>query len=390
MKNLSGTLALAAGAAVLAAAGDATAFKIVSYNGSFTRWEKPRIHYVVDSRGSKDFEGDADGGCDSAGPCVSIRDIVRDSFETWSKTAGVDVDFVEDAPAVFRNAGYDGKNSVLWVESNWQGQSFSPPPGALAVTITTFRTSDNTIVDSDTFFNGEYFHWAAVDTDEEKNADVIDVQNIATHEFGHFIGLDHSSEDIFEPNSKLFLATMFFASGPGEIFRRNLGEDDRLAMLNLYPAGEPSEPLINAVEPSEVDAATSRTTAITIRGRNFKAQSAVLLAVAGDRGDVAGRVTSVTPEEIRVSFDATMLPSGRYDVVVANAYDRVDRVKAALAVTNGFPSAPGGPGSEGYASTDSGGCAGRGAGTLQGLFLLLFPVFLIASARPALHRRPKR
>src|ERR1051326_8700273 len=226
----------------LAISSNTWAFKIISFNGKFTRFASNQIHYQIDSRGSHDFNGNAMVGCDGHGPCVTVQQAIEKSFESWTKVTGVNLSFIEDPPTAVTKTGNDGKNQVTFVESNWGGQSFTPPQEALAVTISTYKISTGEIIDSDTHFNGVNFHWAVIDTPEEQNGDLIDIQNVATHEFGHFIGLDHSSEDIFEPILKLYQATMFYASGPGETFRRELKEDDQEAVENLYPVSEPLLP----------------------------------------------------------------------------------------------------------------------------------------------------
>ncbi|HLG20078.1 MAG TPA: matrixin family metalloprotease [Bdellovibrionota bacterium] len=396
MRVLRGTLVgiLSGCASIFLASDDAHAFKIVSFNGKFTRFNTKTVSYVVDRSGSDNFEN----GCDGSGSCLSEREAVRTSFDSWTNIPGVDITFVEDEPRSIKATGYDNVNTVKWIERAWRELPFSPPSSALAVTISTYTTDDMVIVDSDTHFNGEDFQWCAINSPEEENGDCVDIQNIATHEFGHFIGLDHSSENIFEPESKLYLATMFFASGPRETFRRLLKEDDQAAALNLYPTEDPNEPLIESISPNVVNPATTSATAVRIVGQNFLNHSAAMLATRGDRGDVVGRVISVSENEMNVVFDLYGLPSGGYDVVVANAFDRTDRVEEGFRLSGNSGNVDGsytsGDGNGGFGSSGGGGCdipAQPDQAGVPGsaILALLLPLILIGLARFYLSPEPR-
>ncbi len=386
MKSLRSTLAVTIGGLALLMTQEALAFKIVSFNGRFTRWEGDQLHYTLDKRGSRDFDGDALTGCDSSGACVTIQEAIRKSFDAWEQAPGADVHFTEDTPQIVSSSGYDHKNTIRWVDQGWGSLSFSPPSSALAVTICTYRTEDSINEDCDITFNGDDFHWAVINTTEEENSGVIDVQNIATHEIGHFIGLDHSSNDIFEADPKLYLATMFFASGPGETFRRELKEDDLAAVRNLYPASNVSEPVIESVSPGIIDASSAQSATVQIVGRGFVDNATALLTVGGDETDLVGNVVSVSDTEMTIKFDVSNLQSGKYDLVLANAYDRTDRLSAAVSITGGLGKLSPTSGENSQASTASGGCSiavtdSSTAGLLSGLMMIFLPLVLIGTSR---------
>jgi MYXO-CTERM domain-containing protein len=66
-------------------------------------------------------------------------------------------------------------------------------------------------------------------SDQEGCVDT-DLQNTATHEAGHFLGLSHSPE----PD-----ATMYASAPIGETAKRTLADDDVAGLCELYPAGGP-------------------------------------------------------------------------------------------------------------------------------------------------------
>ncbi len=360
---------------------DLYAFKIVSFDGQFTRWNSNQIHYVVDERGSDNFVD----GCDESGPCVSIRTAIQRSFQSWTEVSGTNLSFIEDTPERFSQTGYDGRNTLIWTESGWTSLPFAPPTQALAVTISTYKTSNMEIVDSDIHFNGEFFDWAVIDTEEEQYGNFIDVQNIATHEIGHFVGLDHSSENVWEDVPDLYLATMFFASGPGETFRRDLDTDDRQALAQIYPSYNRERPEVFEVFPSNLDTSMSTSATVTVSGDALGENAAVLLAVPGDAGDVAGRVLSATEQELIVSFDLYGVSSGSYDVVVSNAYNQMTRLAGAINIEgSSYSSSYGDYGSSESFSSSTGGCSVSGnekASPWNVLVTMCLPLFLIGMAR---------
>jgi hypothetical protein len=112
--------------------------------------------------------------------------------------------------------------------------------GVIATTTTTSNRFTGQINDADIEINdsvpssGTKFIFTAVDgapcVDPNQTGCVrMDVQNTITHEAGHSLGLDHSTD----PN-----ATMYATAPQGETSKRALGSDDIQAICTIYPLGK--------------------------------------------------------------------------------------------------------------------------------------------------------
>ncbi|MFH1462166.1 MAG: matrixin family metalloprotease [bacterium] len=141
------------------------------------------------------------------------------SLDTWDTaiTGGFElfdtlVSFEEDATP----GENDGKNIVVW-------RDLSEIYGANVIAVNSFwfNPALKVIVDSDVVFN-TYYGWS---TDGESGK--MDLQNIATHEFGH-----NGLNDLYMPPSQEL--TMYGYSGYGETDKQTLGTGDISGIQALY------------------------------------------------------------------------------------------------------------------------------------------------------------
>lgn len=124
--------------------------------------------------------------------------------------------------------------------------------GTIALTTTTYVVGTGEIKDADMEFfdwdgrnsgaaimtanqNGWYFTCFGQSTPVCQNwgdsgCTYIDLQNTATHEAGHIVGLDH------EPVNEA-VATMNATAYPGELTKRILADDDVNGICTIYPKG---------------------------------------------------------------------------------------------------------------------------------------------------------
>lgn len=370
-KNILAKIALMSLTSVCLLTQHAYAFKIISFKGVPAYWHKTGIQIEMDPDFGSAFNSK---GCDSnfVGKCVTPVDAIRQSVTTWKKVSGVSIDTNDVKPKIITGIpNYDGKNQIKFFKDQWETLPFAPPTSALAVTISTYGEHSE-IEDADIFINGKYFDWAVVDTSNENNKH--DIQNVITHEMGHFFGLDHSSQNPNETNIDLASATMFYASYIGETSRRTLEDDDITGIKHLYTTDEVDEPSISNISPSSVQVSYKGSITLEITGDNFLPMTTVVLARNTDSGDVIGRTLSVEGSKITASFDVSDMQSGQYNVVVANSFNKFVQVDKGFSIENSTV-----PGvynaDQANSNGQMGGCRSSGSSSL--LFFLLPILFIL-------------
>jgi hypothetical protein len=137
---------------------------------------------------------------------------VAAAFDTWTG-ADSNLLFHYDGSTTAKNATFDGVNALLWKRLS---------RNTIAVTYVWYYTSTGALVESDTMFNSAY-KWGATDPSAGDCSGVLnayDLQNIATHEFGHWVGLDDLYANV---DADL---TMYGYGELGELKKDTLGAGD--------------------------------------------------------------------------------------------------------------------------------------------------------------------
>jgi hypothetical protein len=150
----------------------------------------------------------------------AARTAIQNSFATWEQRIGNVFSDVGSTNA--KNTRFDGTNAIMWKRLG---------ASTIGVTYVWYSTSTKEVVEVDTAFNSRY-PWAIFDSQAgecQSTPDAYDVQNIATHEFGHWVGL----EDLYDDADKDL--TMYGFGAGGELKKRTLGAGDKAGADAVAP-----------------------------------------------------------------------------------------------------------------------------------------------------------
>jgi hypothetical protein len=160
------------------------------------------IPYYIDRRGC----GDISDGSDI--------EAIQSAFQTWEHVASGKIEF-QFAGLVERGEVNPGTGVVMWIKEEW-------PYDSRYVAMTRVHPrADGRILKVEVWLNGRDYRWST-----NGEAGTLDVQNVATHEVGHFIGLG----DVQSTGQ-----TMFEYIVPGEKTKRYLTDDDVEGVRAAYP-----------------------------------------------------------------------------------------------------------------------------------------------------------
>jgi len=186
------------------------------------KWDQPRVRWFATNLGAPGVTA------------AQFQTAVASAFATWEA--------VPTASIAFQFVGFT--SAVPFEDDGISTLGFDAEPDldrVLGATTFVVDTLSSEIVESDVFFNS-IFTWS---TAQAGDASRFDLQSVATHEIGHFIGLGHSAlgeTEIRPDGGRRVLASgavMFPISiGRGVTADRTLQPDDIAGVSDLYPDGD--------------------------------------------------------------------------------------------------------------------------------------------------------
>ncbi len=156
---------------ILGAAG-AEAFVRIRLGGKTLYWNSSSLGWRLNQ---DSFAGVAGEGVEKA---------IEQGFQVWEDVEGSLLSFTRGADTT--SVDWNDHSSHLVMVDNGNMSGFFPPgSGVVAITPIVYSTDNGRILDADILFNGS----ESFSTDGTGS---YDIQDILTHEVGHFVGLDHS------------------------------------------------------------------------------------------------------------------------------------------------------------------------------------------------------
>lgn len=204
---------IAAGLLALAViGGGAEAYVRLQVGTTLLHWQDPgSVTWRWSAHGSADVE---DGSDEAA--------IAR-AFENWETSAASRAGFVRQADTWSQDVNADS-HLIVFDEDGSSGW-FPAGAGVVAVTPIRYATNDGRILDADILFNGRDYSFST-----DRRVGSFDIQDVATHEIGHLLGLDHSP---------VLSATMWPWVSQQQHQHRSLAADDHAGAAALAARGNP-------------------------------------------------------------------------------------------------------------------------------------------------------
>ena len=182
-------------------------------NGNYLKWNNPTdVTVVINSTGSDDI---TDG---------SHTPAIQNAIAAWNEVGGTTAHMREVISSTQRNRTDWESNDlhmILFDEDNSSG--FFPEGSATVAVTPIWFYSSGRISDADVLFNGAGFEFTT-----SAEAGKFDVQDVATHEIGHLLGLDHSG---------WAGASMYPYVDESVTLHRSLSLDEVGGLRHAYPSG---------------------------------------------------------------------------------------------------------------------------------------------------------
>lgn len=167
-----------------------------------------------------------DAGSDDLGKQETYR-IIRESFAIWGQVSTSAVHFTDQGLTSTLVPSRGDRNNLIFFDE--RGTYLDAPPGSGVIAVTRINTNTITgqITDADIVFNGRGFRF---DNGASQSSNNVDLKDVAVHEIGHLLGLDHSP---LSASPRPTMNPFYSGNEPGQA--QILEADDIAGISVLYP-----------------------------------------------------------------------------------------------------------------------------------------------------------
>lgn len=164
-------------------------------------------------------------------PATEAEGAIRASLQAWNAIDCphprlVEGGGVQGVPPFQGDPPHQSANNlVLFEEAEAWRTGDGKVPGVIALTTILYDTRTGAVNSFALEVNDGDFRFGTTGALRD-----MDIQNTLTHEFGHVLALDHSTEGCQRPDAP----TMCFSAPSGEVAKRTLEADDQEGLCTLY------------------------------------------------------------------------------------------------------------------------------------------------------------
>lgn len=224
--------------------------------------------------------------------------IVQRGFSEWQNVPSAFIVFDYQGTTQIPASTTDRRNVIAYDET---GRTIGAPPGSGVIAITRVNWNDvGQITDADIIFNGRDFQFSTNDNNTPRRQ--VDLQDVLTHEVGHFFGLDHTplvGDPLVRPTMNPFNTSEAPREG------RSLEADDTAGVTALYLSGSSTGGISGQVLRPDGLGAFGVHVVVYRAGTN----AFVASALSGSAGSLPGSTGNGR-------YEVLGLPSGDYQVTI--------------------------------------------------------------------------